>query len=46
MKRRFNLVCLLLFALITSNASAFSRIVVEPNGNLLNDNVRKMQYTA
>lgn len=50
MKRRLNIVCLLFFALIASNASAFSRItsttVVEPNGNLTNEGVRTMQYTA
>ena len=46
MKRRLNLVCLLLFTLIASNASAFSRIGVEPNGNVLNDSIRTMDYTA
>ena len=46
MKRRLHIVCLLLFTLIASNAHAFSRIGVEPNGNLLNDSIRTMDYTA
>ena len=50
MKRRLNLVCLLLSTLIASNVGAFSRITsttgVEPNGNLLNDSLRTMDYTA
>ena len=46
MKRRLHIVCLLLFTLIASNAHAFSRIGVEPNGNLQNDSIRTMDYTA
>ena len=46
MKRRLNLVCLMLFTLIASNAIAFSRIGVEPSGNLQNDGIRTTDYTA
>ena len=46
MKRRLNFVCLLLFTLIAGNASAFSRIGYDAAGNLQNDGIRTLQYTA